>query len=60
MGTHGPVDIRSSETTIPIVTSYECLGLPIKAGGIDFEEHLLRRLSQANGRAAFLSLHSDG
>ena len=27
--------------------------------GIDFEEHVRHRLSQANGRASFLRLHSD-
>ena len=60
MRTHDPVDICINDTSIPVVTSYTYLGFPVKAGGIDFEEHLLRRLSQANGRAAFLRLHSDG
>ena len=60
MGTHDAVDIRSSETSIPIVMSYTYLGLPIKADGIGFEEYLLDRLSQANWRAAFLRIHSSG
>ena len=42
-----------------MVTSYTYLGFPVKAHGIDFEQHLRHRLSQANGRASFLRLHSD-
>ena len=49
METHGPVDIRSSKTSIPIVSSYKYLGFPIKANSIEFKENLLHRRSQADG-----------
>jgi hypothetical protein len=53
------VDILIDGKPIPVVASYTYLGFPVKARGIDFEEHLRNRLSHANGRASFLRLHSD-
>lgn len=45
---------------ILVVQSYNYLGFPVRSNGINFEEHLRTRLSQANGRASFLRLYSDG
>ncbi|KAK2979211.1 hypothetical protein RJ640_003141 [Escallonia rubra] len=41
------------------VDEYVYLGFPFTIRGIDFTKHLTKRLSQACGRATFLSLHSD-
>jgi hypothetical protein len=39
--------------------SYEYLGFPMTAAGIDFPAHLLRRMHAAIGRANWLGLQSD-
>jgi len=43
-----------------VVESYTYLSFPMGSNGIDFATHLSKRISQANGRASFLRLHSDG
>jgi hypothetical protein len=45
---------------LPIVECYTYLGFPVKSHGIDFFGYLSKRIAQANGRASFLRLHSDG
>ena len=45
---------------LPVVESYTYLGFPVKSNGIDFSSYLHKRIAQANGRASFLRLHSDG
>ena len=44
---------------LPVVESYTYLVFPIGPNGIDFAAYLSKRISQANGRASFLRLHSD-
>ena len=44
---------------LPVVDSYTYLGFPVGSNGIDFQDYLTKRFSQANGRASFLRLHSD-
>lgn len=47
------------EVELPRVGEYSYLGFPMTGVGIDFAKHLTKRMDQACGRAAFLSLHSD-
>lgn len=44
---------------LPVVEYYTYLGFPVGSDGIDFAAYLSKRISQANGRASFLRLHSD-
>lgn len=44
---------------IPLLESYDYLGFPMTACGIDFTEHLRRRVSATVGRMRYLSKFSD-
>jgi len=44
---------------IPLVQSYNYLGFPVGAHGIDFIEHVQRRVAAAVGRMKWLSRYSD-
>ncbi|KAI7684252.1 hypothetical protein KC319_g39 [Hortaea werneckii] len=43
---------------IPQVQEYRYLGFPVTAKGIDFQDHLGRRLEQAKANARFMAQHS--
>ena len=45
---------------LSVVECYTYLGFPVKSNGIDISRYLSKRIAQANGRASFLRLHSDG
>ena len=44
---------------IPLLDSYDYLGFPVTSRGIDFAEHLRRRVTAACKRTRWLSLYSD-
>lgn len=44
---------------LPLVPSYGYLGFPMTSRGIDFSEHLRRRIETSIGRSRWLSLFSD-
>ena len=50
--------IWAGEEEIPRVDRYRYLGFPMTIRGIDFEDHLGRRIEAAVKRTAFLDLHS--
>jgi hypothetical protein len=44
---------------IPVVESYNYLGFPVTVDGINFKEHVSRRVGNAWARVKWLTLHSD-
>jgi hypothetical protein len=54
---HTPVHL--ADETVPRLDKYAYLGFPMTGVGIHFTKHFTKRLDQACGRAAFLSVHSN-